>query len=100
MLQKTCKKCRAVESRSYIGQAFSKKVAEDWEIRLRCGEGGRHIDDANQSNVAEDLQKVLRCGEKKLHWVGIFEKGCGGLEDKVALQRRCTSHRRGKPEQI
>ena len=68
--------------------AFSKKVAEGWEIRLRCREGRRHIDEANQSNVTEDLLKVLRCGEKKLHWAGIFEKGCGGLGDKVALQRR------------
>ena len=45
---------------SCIEWAFSNKVAEDWHVRLRCRQGGRHIDEANQSNVAEELQKVLR----------------------------------------
>ena len=55
MRQKNCKKCCVVNIGSYIELAFSDKVAEDWRVRLRCRQGGRHIDEANQSNVAGEL---------------------------------------------
>ncbi len=45
---------------SCIEWAFSNKVAEDWQVRLRCRQGGRHIDEANHSNVADELQNVFR----------------------------------------
>jgi hypothetical protein len=57
MLQKNCKKCCVVAIGSYIEWAFSNKVAEDWHVRLRCRQGGRHIDEANQSNVEENCKK-------------------------------------------